>query len=119
MIRKTRGLWAKINGLSRWVKAGSIIVVAIIGIWGSGYGASAFLDSRYHLKAAAQQEYTDTQVLFMESRRGLLEDQLFRYKEAESRRHLAPRERERKEQIERDLQRIEQEIRSLRRTRPR
>ena len=117
MTRKANSLLSRINGLNKWVMAGTIIVVAIVGIWSAGYGASAFLDTRYtlakdteeHIQNDARQ-FAGTKLLFLENRQGQLEEQQFRLKVEKERRPLNGLERERLDKIDKDLKRLDKQI---------
>ena len=117
MMRKARGFLAKINSLSKWVKAGSVVVVAILSVWGAGYGASAFLDSRYTQAKAMErheekdtQQFAETRLLFLENRQGQLEEQQFKLKIEQERRPLTGLERERLDKVDKELDRLNKQI---------
>mgnify|MGYP003394627485 CR=1 FL=1 len=117
MISSTNRLLKKVRSLSGWVKTGGVIVVAIVGIWAAGYKASAFLDGRYTLAAASEQHaqediqrFAESKLLFLENRQGQLEEQQFKLKIEQEKRPLIGLERERLDQIEKDLGRINKQI---------
>ena len=115
--RKTRRVRATLDGLGRWVKVLGILIVALVGVWGAGYGASAFLDARYTLTKVTEEhvqndarQFAETRLLFLENRQGQLEEQQFKLKNEREKRPLSGLERERLDQIDKDLKRLNQQI---------
>ena len=115
--RKARRIRTTLDGLGKWVKVVGIIMAALVGVWGAGYGASAFLDARYtlakdveeHVQKDAQQ-FAETRLLFLENRQGQLEEQQFKLKVEKEKRPLSGLERERLDAIEKDLKRLNKQI---------
>lgn len=117
MTVKPKGLLAKISSLSKWVKVGGGLVVAVVGIWTAGYGASAFLDTRYTLTKTSERheqedirQFAGTRLLFLENRQGQLEEQQFKLKIEEERRPLTGLERERLDKVEKELDKLNKQV---------
>ena len=115
--RKTTRIRSTLDGLGKWAKVIGVLIVALVGVWGAGYGASAFLDSRYTLVKTSEehaqkdsQQFAETRLLFLENRQGQLEEQQFKLKIEKEKRPLSGLERERLDQIDRDLNRLNQQI---------
>ena len=75
------------------------------------------LDGRYTLAAASEQHaqedvqrFAESKVLFLQNRQGQLEDQQFRLKVEKEKRSLTGLERERLDQLEKELNRVNQQI---------
>lgn len=115
--RKAKRVRATLDGLGKWLKVVGVILAATVGVWGAGYGASAFLDSRYTLtkdltehKQTDTQQFAETRLLFLENRQGQLEEQQFKLKIEKERRPLTGLERERLDKVEKELDKLNQQI---------